>query len=120
FRLPGVVAVEVLAGLDRLRDEMLMVLPPHPLGQIREADVEVRLEHKMDRLSGHNLAVSAVEKAKRRRQETVGPMPEVKADARMVVSGSRGASIEGFISWVFGNPALQESSCLSLTRVDPA
>ena len=53
FWMRRILVEEMLAGIDRLRDEALMVLPAHLLGMVGEADVEVRLEDEMDHLFSH-------------------------------------------------------------------
>jgi hypothetical protein len=45
--------MEMRAGLDRLRDEALVILTADFFGMIRKADVEMGLEDQMHTLFGH-------------------------------------------------------------------
>src|SRR5262245_6843876 len=58
LRIGRVLPEEMLAGINRLRNEALMVEPPHLLGVVGKPDVEVRLEHKMDHPVTHEDASS--------------------------------------------------------------
>jgi hypothetical protein len=43
----------MLAGVDRAGNEDIVVLLPHALGKLGEADIEMRLENEMDGRRGH-------------------------------------------------------------------
>jgi hypothetical protein len=65
-RTPGVLGEEVLAGGDRLRDELLVILLSHALGVIGEADIEMGLVDEVDGRSGHDVSVISLQCRARR------------------------------------------------------
>ncbi len=53
-------AQEMLARVERAGNENLVVLPPHPFGELGEADIEMRLEDEVDGRRGHGGSIFGI------------------------------------------------------------